>query len=142
MYKSILLPLDLVNRETQSKAVATTIGLAKAFGARVHALTVVPDFGMAVVEGYFPEDFEKNAMASAKEDLAAFVDAEFDADVSVKQIVAYGSVYREIIRAADDVACDLIVMASHSPALRDYLIGPNAVEVITHATRSVLVVRG
>lgn len=142
MYENILLPIDLVNRETQTKAVATTIALARAFGAQIHAMTVVPDFGMAVVEGYFPKDFEKKAMASAKEDLAAFVNVEFDGDVSVRQIVAYGSIYREIIRAADEVECDLIVMASHSPALRDYLIGPNAVEVITHAARSVLVVRG
>ncbi len=142
MYKNILLPVDLVSRETQAKAVATTIGLAKAFAAQIHALTVVPDFGMAVVEGYFPKDFEKKAMASAKEDLAAFVKAEFAGDASVRQIVAYGSIYREIIRVADDVGCDLIVMASHNPSLRDYLIGPNAVGVITHATRSVLVVRG
>ena len=36
---------------------------------------------------------------------------------------------------------ELIVMASHRPELRDYLIGPNAARVMRHADASVLVVR-
>ena len=37
---------------------------------------------------------------------------------------------------------DLIVMASHRPELKDYLIGPNAARVVRHADCSVQVVRG
>jgi nucleotide-binding universal stress UspA family protein len=35
----------------------------------------------------------------------------------------------------------MIVMASHRPELKDYLLGPNAARVVRHAECSVLVVR-
>jgi len=37
-----------------------------------------------------------------------------------------GTIYDEIIKAADKIGCDLIVMASHRPELKDYLFEPNA----------------
>ena len=43
---------------------------------------------------------------------------------------------------AGEIGVDLIAMASHRPALKDYLIGPNAARVVRHADVSVLVVRG
>ncbi len=47
----------------------------------------------------------------------------------------------EILKAAAESDCDLIVVASHRPALKDYLLGPNAARVVRHANCSVLVVR-
>jgi nucleotide-binding universal stress UspA family protein len=35
----------------------------------------------------------------------------------------------------------VIVLASHRPELKDYLLGPNAARVVRHAKCSVLVVR-
>ena len=52
-----------------------------------------------------------------------------------------GTIYDEILAVADEIGADLIVMASHRPALRDYLLGPNAARVVRHAKQSVLVVR-
>jgi nucleotide-binding universal stress UspA family protein len=62
-------------------------------------------------------------------------------EVKVQHIVAQGTIYHEIIQAAEQVDADLIVMASHRPELEDYLIGPNATRVVRHCNRSVLVVR-
>ena len=45
------------------------------------------------------------------------------------------------MKAADKLKCDLIVMASHRPELKDYLLGPNAARVVRHARQSVFVVR-
>ena len=42
---------------------------------------------------------------------------------------------------ADETNADLIVMASHRPELKDFLLGPNAARVVRHANCSVLVVR-
>ncbi len=47
----------------------------------------------------------------------------------------------KILKAVEETGCDLIVMASHRPALKDYLLGPNAARVVRHANCSVLVVR-
>ncbi|HYZ26966.1 MAG TPA: universal stress protein [Geminicoccaceae bacterium] len=43
--------------------------------------------------------------------------------------------------AARTVPAGLIVMGSHHPELKDYLLGPNAAKVMRHADCSVTVVR-
>jgi len=102
----------------------------------------VPDFGMPLVAGYFPEDFEGKALENANRALHDFVKQTFPDDVSVQHIVGHGSIYQEILACAKEIGADLIVMASHRPDLADYLIGPNASRVTRHADCSVLVVRG
>lgn len=141
MYRDILLAVDLANRETQSKAVQTAIALAKDFRARLHVISVVPDFGMSIVGGYFPKDFEKQALAGASKTLHEFTAKVVPAGIEVQHIVGHGTIYREILHYADKTGCDLIVMASHRPELQDYLLGPNAARVVRHAKQSVLVVR-
>lgn len=141
MYRDILLAVDLANEKTQSKAVQTAITLAKTFGARLHVITVVPDFGMSIVSGYFPKDFEKQALAAADKALHEFTAKAVPPGIDVQHIVGHGTIYREILRYADETSCDLIVMASHRPELQDYLLGPNAARVVRHGKQSVLVVR-
>jgi nucleotide-binding universal stress UspA family protein len=55
--------------------------------------------------------------------------------------VRQGSIYSEILSVAREQQVDLIVMASHRPEMKDYLIGTNAARVVRHAACSVLVVR-
>ncbi len=55
--------------------------------------------------------------------------------------VRRGTVYREILAAADECGCDSVVMTAHRPEMKDYLLGPNAARVVRHATIPVLVVR-
>jgi universal stress protein F len=61
--------------------------------------------------------------------------------VPTRRIVAEGRIYREILKAAQTIQADLIVMGSHHPELKDYLLGPNAAKVVRHADCSVMVVR-
>jgi nucleotide-binding universal stress UspA family protein len=142
MFREILLPVDLSDPKNQRKAVEDAVALAKASGARLHVLAVVPDFGMPMVAGFFPEDFERQALAAADKELHAFVSSHIPAELAVQHIVAHGSIYREIMKYADSTGCDLIVMASHRPELQDYLLGSNAAKVVRHARQSVLVSRG
>jgi nucleotide-binding universal stress UspA family protein len=141
MYKEILLPVDLNEVETQRKAVRTAVDLARLYSARLHIMTVVPDFGMNVVASYFPEGFEQEALERAREALHAFVTESVPEEVPVQHIVGHGSIHREILRRARDCDADLIVMASHQPEPRDYLLGPNAAQVARHARATVMVVR-
>ena len=141
MYKDILLAVDLGHPETQGKAVSTALEYTKAFGARLHVITVVPDFGMSIVGSFFPSGYEQKALEQARETLHAFTAERIPADLQVQHIVGHGTIYQEILRGAEAVGADLIVMASHRPELEDYLLGPNAARVVRHATTSVLVVR-
>jgi nucleotide-binding universal stress UspA family protein len=141
MFKRILLAIDLAHPETQHRVAETAARMAKQDGAELRVLTVVPDFGMSIVGSYFPPGFEGEAMTKAKADLEAFADKEVGSDLVTDHIVSHGTIYREIIDAADKSNSDLIVIAAHRPELRDYLLGPNAARVVRHAKQSVLVVR-
>ncbi|NIA70201.1 universal stress protein [Pelagibius litoralis] len=141
MFKDILLPVDLGDRESQQKAVKAAVEFAKAFGSRLHVLTIVPDFGMSIVGGFFPKNFEEEALEEANKQLHAFVAEVVPSDVKVQHIVAHGTIYEQILHFARETKVDLIVMASHRPELQDYLLGPNAARVVRHANCSVTVVR-
>jgi nucleotide-binding universal stress UspA family protein len=141
MYKHIVVPVDLNEESSWRKAVPTAIQLCRTFGAELHLLSVVPDYGMTMVSQYFPEDFEKKAIDGATRDLHALSEKFDTKDITVQHVIAHGTIYEEVINTADGVGADLIVMASHRPQLSDYLLGPNAARVVRHAKQSVLVVR-
>jgi nucleotide-binding universal stress UspA family protein len=142
MFKTILLPIDLSEASSWQKALPAAVEQARGEGGSLHVLTVVPNFGEGTVGAYFPPDFAERALATAKRDLEALCAAQVPKDVPVKAMVRSGSIYHEIVEAAGAIGADLIVLASHRPAFRDYLIGPNAERVMRHADCSVLVVRG
>lgn len=141
MYKDILIAVDLDPDDPGLRLTETAVELAKAMGATLHVMTVVPDFGMSIVGGYFPDGYEEEAIEESRKRLHAFTAEKVPAGVPVQHIVGHGGIYREILRAAAEIGADLIVVGSHKPELSDYLIGPNAAQVMRHATCSVLVVR-
>lgn len=141
MFKKILIPVDVDEEATWKKAAEVAAHMAESSGAELHVITVVPDFGLSIVGSYFPEDFEVKALKKAGEELDKFVTSHFSGKIDVHAHVAHGKIYQEIISAADKLECDAIVMASHRPELKDYLVGPNAERVVRHATQSVVIVR-
>lgn len=142
MFKTILLPIDLGAPASWKKALPAALRLSAPEGSVLHILTVVPDFGMSVVGSFFEEGFEEKALHRAGEQLTAWVNANVASDTEVHPHVSHGRVYEEIMRAADTLGVDAIVMGSHTPELSDYLLGPNAARVVRHAKQSVFVVRG
>ena len=141
MYKDILLTVDLNDEASWVKALPAAVAQAKASGATLHVATVVPDFGMPVVRGFFPDGFEDKVMTEVTGNLKAFCDEKLPSDISAKMIVRYGNVYQQILEIAEEIGCGLIVLGAHRPELKDYLLGPNAARVVRHANCSVLVVR-
>lgn len=142
MYKTILLAIDMNEPSSWEKALPVALEQANAGGGKLHIMTVVPDFGMAIVGSFFPADYEKQALAEADKTLADFISEKVPGEIETAYSVGHGTIYKEVLVTADDIGADLIVMASHRPAQSDYLLGPNAARVVRHATCSVLVVRG
>ncbi len=145
MYKTILVPIDLDQESSWRQAFPVARAMIGAFGGHLHVLTVLPVLQTGLVGSYFPPDFEDKARAAAEQRLEEIVAAELanlPGKGGIGCHVALGSIDREILDAARNVSADLIVMASHRPELKDYLIGPNAARVVRHAPISVLVVRG
>ncbi len=141
MYKSILVPVDLNQESSWKKALPAAIDLAQQNNGELHIVTVIPDYGMALVGSFSPPDHTKKALAAAQKDLSKFVADHVPSGVKVFDHVKQGTIYKRILRAADELNCSLIVMASHRPETQDYLLGPNAARVVRHATQSVFIVR-
>ena len=141
MYNDILVAVDLNDETSSKKTVDVAVACCRTFGARLHLLCVIPDFGMSIVSQYFPEDYAQKAMDGAAAKLAAFKNATIPDDIETHNIVANGTVYDEILAIAKKIDADLIVLGALRPDLKDYLLGPNASRVVRHSTRSVLVVR-
>ncbi len=139
--KTILLSIDLFHETGWESALSHAVGLAQQNGATLHVLSVIPDFGMPLVGSFFPGDFLQNASEETKAKLDAFVAANVPNGIEVVAHVKHGTIYKEILACADACGADMIVMASHRPEMKDYLLGPNAARVVRHARQSVSVIR-
>jgi nucleotide-binding universal stress UspA family protein len=141
MYKNILYPVDITERGSWNDSLPAAIEMAKSFDSVLHVVTVVSDYGMSLVAQYFPQGSVEKVVEKTNASLHDFVEKHIPKSIKVRHIVAKGSVYECIIKAADEIDADLIVMSAHRPGLKDYLLGPNAAKVVRHSDRSVLVVR-
>jgi len=141
MYKEIVLSIDIDDEHSWKRALPTAVEYCHSFGARLHVVTVVPDYGMTLVGAYFPPDYEETILDQTHTRLDQLIRANVPDGVSTQLIVAHGTIYHEIIETAKNVHADLVIIASHRPRLADYLIGPNAARVVRHFNGSVLVVR-
>lgn len=144
MFDRLLVPVDLGDTASLDNALPAAAALAKGPDAEIHVMTVIPTAGMALVGSYLPSDYAEKAMADAREALGKALEEKrpLCGAVTLKGHVTKGSVYQEIIHAAETLECDAIVMTAHRPDLKDYLLGPNAARVVRHAKQSVMVIRG
>lgn len=138
--KKILLPIDMSSPASWVKPMAEAQSMLRD-GGELHVVSVMPDFGMSMVGAFFKAGFEQGALAQFTEAMRRWVRDNVPGSVDVHPHVLHGSVYDEILRAADKLDVDVIILAAHRPEARDYLLGPNAARVVRHAKQSVYVVR-
>jgi nucleotide-binding universal stress UspA family protein len=141
MFKSILVPIDLTNTDLAKPAVATAVLLSQTSNGTIRLLNVLHMTPVMLTE-YVPADFDMQQRQSSQEALA-IVAREVGIEPSrISSVVRQGSsVYHEILEESQAVDADLIVMASHRPAMKTYFLGSNAGYVVRYASCSVLVVR-
>lgn len=141
MYEKILLAIDLNDPTSCERLFPTAAAFCDKFASKLYIMTVVPDFGLAAVSQFFPDNYADTVVDRARKELEKLAKAHLPAKAEVEELVAYGTPYTEILDAAQRIVCDLVIMASHRPELQDYLLGPNAARVVRHAKCSVMVVR-
>lgn len=140
MANTILLPVDLNNLEAASRPLTEALRLLDD-GGTLHVLTVVPEFGYSQISGFFRDGYEKDLLRVAGQNLQEWAQTSVPDGIDLHPHVVHGSVYDMILRAADRLSVDSIVMGAHRPELSDYLLGPNAARVVRQAKQSVYVVR-
>jgi len=140
-YKKIFVPIDTNQESSWRLALPQALEFAKRDKAKLYLFTVVPDFGMAVVGSFFPKDYAEKAIEHAENELNALARNHVPAEVDCTCYVRHGTIYKRILQSADELGADLIVLSSHRPEGKDYLLGPNAARVVRHANQSVFVIR-
>lgn len=142
MFNKILLTLDLNTPASWEKAMPQAIELARASGGELHIMSVVPDLGTPLVEGFFPLDFEKRAIAAAAKALDKIVTENVPDGITVRQHLAFGKIHKKVLKTIEEIGCDIVVMASPKPdRVREFLVGSNADRIVRRSPVFVLVVR-
>lgn len=138
MYSHILVPVDLDEPSSWVKAVPVAQAMARSFKAKGTLCTIVPD-RVAIVEAPWTSVSLGALMDKTSTRLNALA-----RDLGVKSFgreVGSGNIAGGILAIANDVGADLIVLSSHRPQMKDWLLGANAARVARHAKCSVLIVR-
>lgn len=141
MFDKVLVPVDIGHSESWERSIPAALQVAGE-GGEIHLLGIIHDLGAAMIASYLPEGFEKRAMEELKEELIALRDREMPAGRTAEVHVGHGHVPETILRVADNIGADLIVMASHPPGdLQTLLVGSNADKVVRHSPIPVLTLR-
>jgi nucleotide-binding universal stress UspA family protein len=141
MYKNILLAIDLNDETSCRKPLLSAVELARTFGARLHVLTVVREVE-AILQAKTAALGYKLIEADLENRIAALIRRVNASDLKPNILVTHAaSIYAEILGVAEEAEADLVVVGSHRPAMKDYLLGTNAARVVRHAHSSVLVAR-
>ena len=140
MFKSILVPIDVAHKSSWQTAIPEAIAMAKAPRGKLAVVTVVRQT-TAMLGGVRSRLQLQGMVNEARGKLSGVLKKYRTDGVKIAEEVRFGSIGQEILSAAKDQRADLIVMVSHRPEMLDYLIGPNAAHVATHAKCSVLVLR-
>lgn len=143
MTQTILCAVDINRPDDETHVVKEAKKMADIKGAQLDFITVVPDFGANVVSAYFKDHDVKSAQDDAAKLLNDMISGVIGAEANkdVRHLVAIGTVYEEVLKAAKVSKADLIVIGANRPDFKDYLLGPNAARVVRHSDCSVYVVR-
>lgn len=136
MYKSILVPIDLAHPQVGQAMIKRAVALSDD-NAKMTLLHVIADIP-AYAQSYLPEGQMQENLEETRKTLKAMADS---VDVNVDVVVRYGGPSPVILDEADERDIDLIIIASHHPGIKDYLIGSTASRVVRHADCSVLINR-
>ena len=140
MFKTILVPIDILDIDTARPALARATVLAEASGGTlrlIHVRSLVPLTYMEFV----PADFEGEQQEEAERRLAEIAASVPLPPERVSTALRLGSVYHEVMDEAEKIGADLVVIGYHHPSMATYLLGSNASTIVRHANCSVLVVR-
>ncbi|UQQ32699.1 universal stress protein [Enterobacter bugandensis] len=143
MYKKILIPVDVFEMDLSDKAVRHAANLAKAEGASITLVNILPASSRSLLRG-FNADIKKFEEYMSAESGKKMNELKRLFDISPENIhtlVRFGSVRDEIIKLSKEGEYDVIVIGSRNPGITTHLLGSNAESILRYATIPVLVVR-
>jgi nucleotide-binding universal stress UspA family protein len=144
-YQHILVPVD--GSKTAYAAIGQAADLAKAFNSKVtlvEVLTLDPYIAAEYITAKQTNEFIERARGAILTNLAEAKAKFSELGLDVETQLLEGQVIsREIVKAAQTLQADLIVMGSHGrTGIKKLFLGSVAQSVLAEASAPVLIVRG
>lgn len=142
MFSKIMVPVDLAHLADLEKALTCARDLAGHYGAEISFVGVTAPSPGALAHN--PAEYEARLAEFAAEQGAKGGANAARIKTRAHMVISHDpkiDLDETLLRAAKEVAADLVVMASHLPKLTDYLWPSNGGKVAAHASASVMVVR-
>ena len=147
MFTRIMLATD--GSKLSQKAVKSAIDMASKFNAELVAVKVIPRYVQTYFEGSFTvadidvKSIEAQWAAGAQQVLDKIATSATAKGVSVKtSVIKSDDISDGLVKAANKMKADLIVMASHGrKGVKRLLLGSETQNVLTHSEVPVLVLR-
>lgn len=143
MYKKILMPVDVFEMNLSDKAVRHAANLAKAEGASITLVNILPNSSRSLLRGFNADirKFEEYMTAESSKKMKELTRLFELSPEDIHCEVRFGNVRDEIIRMSKEGEYDVIVIGSKNPTITTHLLGSNAESILRYATIPVLVVR-
>ncbi|MCK7148284.1 universal stress protein [Enterobacter bugandensis] len=143
MYKKILMPVDVFEMDLSDKAVRHAANLAKAEGASITLVNILPASSRSLLRGFNADikKFEEYLSAESGKKMNELKRLFDISPENIHTLVRFGSVRDEIIKLSKEGEYDVIVIGSKNPGITTHLLGSNAESILRYATIPVLVVR-
>jgi len=137
MFSKIMVPVDLVHKETLGKALNVAGEIAKLYGASIDVVSVGGELPSEL--GHNPHEFGDQLQGFA-EDLRERYGVTVKADPLMAHDPAVETT-AELMKAIDKIGADLVIMASHEPGFFEHIFSSHGGYIAQHAKCSVFVVR-
>ncbi|WP_297768292.1 universal stress protein [uncultured Roseovarius sp.] len=137
MFSTIMVPVDLVHKDTLDKALDVAGDIAKRHGATIKVVSV---------GGELPNELGHNA-GEFTETVKKFADRlrdKYGVNVEAETIISHDpevETTSALMKAIDETGTDLVIMASHVPGILEHIFSSHGGYIAQHAKVSVFVVR-
>ncbi len=141
-FKRILSPVDF--SETSTHAFDYAVALAERLGAELQVLHVYQMPAYLMPEGIYeiPVDIDTGLVEKLRTQLNTFVDRRVADKVRTTKTVAEGVPYIEIVRQANELKADLVVIGTHGrTGVAHLLMGSVAERVVRTCDVPVMTIR-
>ncbi|HFF1652901.1 TPA: universal stress protein [Providencia rettgeri] len=141
MYNKILVPIDITEKSLAHLVMSHIQYLAEYENAHIHFLAIIPTVPFYTTMGFGFAEKADSEQENVTKHLAEII-KEFNISTNKYSAqVLMGTPRDEILRIAEEISADLIVIGSRRPGMSTYFLGSTASMVIQNSKISVLTVR-
>ncbi|WP_434584191.1 universal stress protein [Klebsiella sp. R390] len=143
MYKNILVPVDVFEIGLADKALSHAQFLANSASGQIHLLHVNPLFSPELTRGFISDarKMDDYLIKNSEEKLSELAKKSTLQESSIHIHVRSGNIRDEVIKLADELQADVVIIGSRNPNIQTHLLGSEAASIVRYAHVPVFVVR-